>query len=85
VPVDTRPFFGEVEAPLVKNGGDFRLAADPEKGLLGHTLVPVHIEMLVQICLMYRVLPDPRTLRLREIRFFYEAIRNSLHKSTKKG
>lgn len=82
MPVDSRPFFGEVEAALVKNGSDFRLVADAEKGLPGHTLIPVHVEMLVQICLMYRVLPDPRSLKLHEIRFFYEAIRKTLHKST---
>ena len=34
--------------------------------------------MLVQICLDYSALPNPRTLSLPEIRFYYEGVRGSL-------
>lgn len=44
---------------------------------------PVYTEMLYQICRDYPGLPDPRTLRAREIRFFYEGLRAELEEHTK--
>jgi hypothetical protein len=35
----------------------------------------VYVEQLLQICRDYQSLPDPRTLRMREIRLFYDALR----------
>jgi hypothetical protein len=34
--------------------------------------------MLVQIALEYHALPDPRTLKMHEIRFWYDGIRRGL-------
>ena len=53
------------------------------EGTAGHKLVPVYGEMLLQICRDYPALPDPRTLTLREIRFFYNGLRPELRKHTK--
>jgi hypothetical protein len=39
--------------------------------------------MLTQISLDLPALPDPRTLRMSEIRYFYEQLRPLLHKRTK--
>lgn len=44
--------------------------------------MPVYTEMLRQVCRDYSGLPDPRTLTLSEIRFFYEGLRPELRKST---
>lgn len=38
--------------------------------------------MLLQVCTDYPGLPDPRTLTMSEIRFFYEGRRASLKKAT---
>jgi hypothetical protein len=46
-------------------------------------LIPVYSEMLLTICRYYRVLPDPRTLKLREIRWFYDGIRHELRENSK--
>lgn len=43
----------------------------------------VHREMLLQICMDYPGLPDPRTLTLAEIRFFYDGIRGQLRNTSK--
>lgn len=48
-----------------------------------HTLVPVYSEMLLQICRDYPALPDPRTLTLGEIRYFYEPLRRELKRHQK--
>ncbi len=48
-----------------------------------HTLHRVHVEMLIQICRDYASLPDPRSLTLGEIRFFYDGMRAELHAATK--
>lgn len=74
-------FFGLVRTPLVRHGQDEKHA----KG--GHTFLPVHTEMLYQVCRDYPGLPDPRTLRAFEIRFFYEGLRGELrhHTGGKKG
>jgi len=39
--------------------------------------------MLLQICSDYPGLPDPRTLTLDEIRFFYSGLRKGLRERTK--
>lgn len=39
--------------------------------------------MLLQICREYPGLPDPRTLTLNEIRFFYDDLRLELKTRTK--
>lgn len=49
----------------------------------GHKLTAVYREMLLQICRDYAGLPDPRTLSMTEIRFFYEGVRLELRASTK--
>jgi hypothetical protein len=46
-------------------------------------MVPVYTEMLLTVCRTYRALPDPRTMKLSEIRWFYEGLRESLKESTK--
>lgn len=43
----------------------------------------VYTEMVRQICRDYPGLPDPRTLTLPEIRFFYDGLRPELHEHTK--
>lgn len=71
----------------MRGGVDAKLTARPAVGdqptRPGHKLVPVYAEMLTQICRDYRALPDPRTLSMAEIRFFYEALRPELRESTK--
>jgi hypothetical protein len=39
--------------------------------------------MLLTICRNYRVLPEPRSMKLAEIRWFYDGIRESLKEATK--
>jgi hypothetical protein len=46
-------------------------------------MVPVYTELLLQICLDYAGLPDPRTLTASEIRFFYSGRRDALKEITK--
>lgn len=48
-----------------------------------HTLGPVYTEMLRQVCRDYAGAPDPRTITLAEIRFFYEGLRWELREATK--
>lgn len=72
-----------VLTPLVRHGEDQRLSRDPKTGAARHTLGPVYREMLLQICSDYPGLPDPRTLTLSEIRFFYEGMRPELQRRTK--
>ncbi|MFW6031047.1 MAG: hypothetical protein ACOC9T_00530 [Myxococcota bacterium] len=67
---------------LVRRGADERLRKDPETGAEQHTLPNVYREMLLQICSDYPGLPDPRTLTMTEIRFFYEGLRANLKKHT---
>jgi len=38
--------------------------------------------MLFTICLNYSALPDPRTLTLSQVRFFYSGLRSILRKSS---
>jgi len=39
--------------------------------------------MLLQICRDYPGLPDPRTLTMGQVRFFYEGLRSELREHTK--
>ena len=48
-----------------------------------HTLSFVYSEMLYQICRDYPALPDPRTLTISEIAFWYDGLRTELKKATK--
>lgn len=83
--LDLGPFFGwlTVRTPLVRSGRDQFLPWDRRAGVPRHTLIPVYVEMLRQVCRDYASLPDPRTLRLHEIRFFYEGLRHGLQEATK--
>ena len=55
---------------------------DPETGRCRHRLPTVYREMLLQVCRDYPGLPDPRTLSMSEIRFFYEGLRGELERAT---
>lgn len=55
---------------------------DRETGAVQHTAANVYREMLLQICRDYPGLPDPRTLTVDEIVFFYDGLRPELHKAT---
>jgi hypothetical protein len=59
------------------------LERDEETGEVQHTLFRVYREMLRQICADYHGLPDPRTLEMDEIEFFYDGLRPSLRELTK--
>lgn len=45
--------------------------------------MPVYREMLWQICRFYTALPDVRTIRMGEIRFFFEGLRPELQRDTR--
>ena len=76
-------WFAEIENPLLVRGGH-SVALDTDKeGNPGHTRINVWTEMFLVICMRYRSLPDPRTLTLDEIEFFYEGIRAQLEEDTK--
>jgi hypothetical protein len=66
----------------VRNGENVIL--DPTvEGIPMHTRANVVTEMFLQICMSYPGLPDPRTLDLDEIEFFYDGIRAQLIEDTK--
>jgi hypothetical protein len=48
----------------------------------GHVAPTVYREMILQICADYPGLPEPRSMTMTEIRFFYEGTRASLKKAT---
>ncbi len=75
-------FSCEVVTPLVRYGEDERLPPDDE-GRSQHRLEPVYREMLTQISFDYASLPDPRTMTLSEIRFYYDGLREVLKTRTK--
>lgn len=68
----------------MRDGADAWLVRrlDREPPEPGHKLVPVYVEMLLQTCRDYAGLPDPRTLTMTEIRFFYSGLRPELQKGT---
>lgn len=76
---DDPTFFGIVRTPLVRGGEDVIL---PKKQ---HTAQAVHSEMILQVCRDYSGLPDIRTLKAGEIRFFYEGLRSELKRGTRPG
>ena len=78
---EDRGFFvgGLARVSLVRHGVDEKLTRGR------HRIVAVYSEMLLQIALEYPGLPDPRTMTLKEIRFFYDGLRGTLHKMTKRG
>lgn len=63
-------------------GQETRLPPDPETGRVTHTLVPVYTAMLLQVSRDYSGF-DPRTLKLGEIRFFYDGLRTELKRHQK--
>lgn len=68
-------FNGVVRTLLVRYGTDEKLKYNMFNS--------VYAAMLLQICRDYPGLPDPRTLKAREIRFFYNDLRKELRKHTK--
>ncbi len=64
-------------------GADATCEPDKTTGQSTHKLRPVYQEMLVQVCRDFPTLPDPRTLTMGEIRFFYESLRAELRERTK--
>ena len=75
-----RGFFigGLARTPLVRHGVDEFLTRGR------HRIVTVYSEMLLQVSREYPGLPDPRTLTLEEIRFFYEGLRGDLRVLTQR-
>lgn len=73
-----RGFFigGLARTPLVRHGVDEYLTRGR------HRVVAVYSEMLLQVSREYSGLPDPRTMTLDEIRFFYNGLRGDLHNLT---
>ena len=69
-------FNGLVRTYLIRRGTDERLPG------VSNTFYPVYREMLLQIARDYPGLPDARTLRAREILFFYDGLRDELKKYT---
>lgn len=67
----------------MRGGSDFRWGRDPNTGEARHTMIPVYQEMLLTIVHEYPSLPDPRTLALAEIRFYYDGIRGALKDATR--
>ena len=66
----------------MRYGGEFRYPRRGDKSEPGHIAARVYGEMLLQICRDYPGLPDPRTLTAREIRFFYDGLREELKEHT---
>lgn len=75
-----RGFFigGLARTPLVRHGVDEFLTRGR------HRVVAVYSEMLLQVSREYPGLPDPRTMTLAEIRFFYNGIRGDLRDISKR-
>lgn len=75
-----RGFFigGLAATPLVRHGVDEFLTRGR------HRIVTVYTEMLLQVAREYPGIPDPRTLTLDEIRFFYAGLRHDLKKASER-
>lgn len=43
----------------------------------------VYSEMFLQVCRLYTSLPDPRTMTMREVSFYFEGCRAELQELTK--
>lgn len=78
-------FWGtEVEGCLVvRDGTDAEIECDRD-GNSQHTRKNIVVEQLLSISLHYPGLPDPRTLSLDEIEFFYEGLRPTLKAMTRR-
>ena len=78
---EARGFFvgGLARTPLVRHGVDEILTRGR------HRILAVYSEMLLQVSREYAGLPDPRSLTLEEIRFFYSGLRGDLRKLTQRG
>ena len=63
---------------------DAEIECDRE-GNSQHTRANIVVEQFLSICLHYPGLPDPRSLSLNEIEFFYEGLRPILKAITKNG
>ena len=68
---------GLTATSLIRRGGEWK---HPKRG---HKIDLVYTEMFLQISRDYPSLPDVRTLKFREIRFFYDGLRNELIEHTK--
>lgn len=83
---DCHAFYNSVAAtPLVRNGANEKLSPSVTRdGVLErHTIFAVLLEMMYQIAQDYPGLPDVRTLKAHEIRFFYEGLRGGLLQHTR--
>lgn len=67
---------------MVRAGAAQRIPRDRETGAFLHTVPNVYREMLLQICREYPGLPDPRTLTMSEVRFFYAPLLPELKRQT---
>lgn len=72
-------FNGLVRSTVVRRGESRKLLLR-EGGNFGER---IYAEMLIQVCRDYPSLPDPRTLSVKEIKFFYEGVRKELEEHTK--
>lgn len=68
-----------MRTPLVRGGNDVALPRGR------HTFGNVYGEMLLQISRDYSGLPDPRTLKAHEIRYFYNGLRAEIKEYQKSG
>lgn len=69
-------FNGLVRTLLIRNGTEERIKS-------GNTRDTVYKEMFLHICRDYSGLPDARTLKAHQIRFFYDGLRAELKEHTK--
>ena len=77
---DIYAFNGLVRTLLIRNGHEEQLK---EKLKSVNTSDRVYKEMFIQICRDYPGLPDVRTLKAHQIRFFYDGLRGELKEHTK--
>ena len=75
-------FNGLVLTLLVRSGEDTRLPKDKD-GNDQHTFNNVYTEMFLQISRDYPGLPDGRTLKAHEIKFYFEGVRAENKQHTK--
>ena len=72
-----RAFNGLVRTELVNHGSDYKF---PDGD---HLFTPVYSAMMLQISRDYNGLPDVRSLKTHQIKFFYEGLRDELKRDTK--
>lgn len=79
-------FFLPVVTTLVRSGSDTQdFTRDEDSGdfVKAHSMYNVLMEQFVQVCRMYRNLPDPRTLTIAEVQMFYDYLRPELRELTR--